>query len=185
MTDLIRLVQWHHQQILDLVDALAGEPGEAPPPAERRARAEQLVREASRHEAAEEQHLWPIVRRVVQSGSELAGTGVDQETTAKHLLHDLRHISPGTVEFDTLVRQVRSEIRTHVTFEESVILPSLRRGARPGDLERLGAAYGKAYRTGPTRPHPHTPPRPGVLKAAAPAMAALDRALDTITRRGR
>ena len=37
----------------------------------------------------------------------------------------------------------------------------------------------------PTRPHPHTPPKPGVLKAAGPAVAAADRLRDKIAGRGR
>jgi hypothetical protein len=36
----------------------------------------------------------------------------------------------------------------------------------------------------PTRPHPHTPPRPGILKAAGPAVGAADRVRDKITGRG-
>jgi hypothetical protein len=37
--------------------------------------------------------------------------------------------------------------------------------------------------TAPTRPHPHTPPSPGVLKTAGPAVAAADRARDAATGR--
>ena len=47
---------------------------------------------------------------------------------------------------------------------------------------RTQIAEGK--KTAPTRPHPHTPPSPGALKAAGPVAAATDRARDAVTGRG-
>jgi len=38
--------------------------------------------------------------------------------------------------------------------------------------------------TAPTRPHPRTPPSPGVLKTAGPVAAAADKARDAVTGRG-
>ena len=55
-----------------------------------------------------------------------------------------------------------------------------RAGERAG-LPEGDQLAGKA--TAPTRPHPHTPPSPGVLKAAGPAEAAADRARDVVTHR--
>ena len=39
-------------------------------------------------------------------------------------------------------------------------------------------------KSAPTRPHPHTPPSPGALKTAGPAVAAADKARDRVTGRG-
>jgi hypothetical protein len=36
----------------------------------------------------------------------------------------------------------------------------------------------------PTRPHPHIPPQPGVLKTAGPAVAAADKVRDELSGRG-
>jgi hypothetical protein len=49
----------------------------------------------------------------------------------------------------------------------------------------LGDSLEQAKKTAPTRPHPHTPASPGVLKTAGPAAAAADRARDAATGRGR
>jgi hypothetical protein len=50
--------------------------------------------------------------------------------------------------------------------------------------EELGRKIADGKRTAPTRPHPHTLPSPGVLKAAGPAVATADKARDAITGRG-
>ncbi len=43
---------------------------------------------------------------------------------------------------------------------------------------------GPTRATAPTRPHPHTPPSPGVLRTAGPVAAAADKARDKVTGRG-
>jgi hypothetical protein len=64
-------------------------------------------------------------------------------------------------------------------------------GCRRADLPtaaaalELGEKLQKAEEKGPTRPHPRTPPSPGVLKTTGPAVAAVDRLCDLIGGRGR
>jgi hypothetical protein len=48
----------------------------------------------------------------------------------------------------------------------------------------LGDSLEQAKKTAPTRPHPHTPASPGVLKTAGPAAGAADRARDAAAGRG-
>jgi hypothetical protein len=58
------------------------------------------------------------------------------------------------------------------------------RAALPADKAfGLGAKLARATQAGPTRPHPHTPPSPAVLKAAGPAVAAVDRLRDAASAR--
>ena len=49
------------------------------------------------------------------------------------------------------------------------------------EAEELGTKIANGKATAPTRPHPHTPSSPGVLKTAGPAVAAADRAMDAMT----
>lgn len=186
MPDLFVLVQEHHNELIALVEDLAHGPERADQPTSlRKKMSERLVMMASRHEAAEEQHLWPAVRRLVDGGDEMAMHAIEQESTAKRLLHDLDRIDAGNVEFDTLVRQVSAEVHDHVTYEEATVMPSLRLRMDPSEAQALGTAYMRAYRLGPTRPHPLTPPQPGLLKSAGAAMAMVDRTRDRLTGRGR
>lgn len=186
MHDLFECLQRDHGRILQIVDTLANGPEEAEQtPPERKKLSDRLVIEASRHEAAEEQYLWPLVRRRLESGEEMARHAIGQESTSKRLLHDLDRISAGNTEFSTLVRQVFAEINDHVTYEESAVLPALRLKMTSEEAERYGELYRRAHRLGPTRPHPLTPPEPAILKVAGIAVATIDRARDAITGRGR
>jgi hemerythrin-like domain-containing protein len=180
------LIEEQHQQILRLLEALVGEPvAGPPPPAERKKVATWLIMEAARHEVAEEQHLWPEVVRLLESGPDLAQRGLQQESTGKRMLHDLDHMQPGNEEFDTLIRQVASELHTHVTYEESVILPGLRLKLSTEEAAEIGSRYQRDHEAGPTRPHPHTPPDPRLLKVTGRGIATVDRARDRVTGRGR
>ena len=115
----------------------------------------------------------------------MAVHALEQESTAKRLLHDLDRITPGNADFAALARQVSAAVHDHVTYEEATVLPSLRLRMSPGEVERLGARYARAHQAGPTRPHPLTPPRRSLLKSAGSAMALVDRTRDVLTRRGR
>jgi hypothetical protein len=59
------------------------------------------------------------------------------------------------------------------------------RATLPADTaDELGRKIADGKNSAPTRPHPHTPPSPGVLKTAGPAVAAADKARDAATGRG-
>jgi hypothetical protein len=53
------------------------------------------------------------------------------------------------------------------------------------ELEEIGKKMAIAKKVTPTRPHPHTPPKPGVLKTAGMAAAAVDKMRDAATGRGK
>lgn len=186
VSDLFVSIQGHHDELIALVDELAhGPEREDRSESQRKKMSDRLVMLASRHESAEEQYLWPAVRDLVEGGAEMALHALEQESTAKRLLHDLDRMSAGNVEFATLVRQVSAEVHDHVTYEEATVLPSLRLRMSDSEVERLGELYDEAHRIGPTRPHALTPPDSKLLKSAGPAIAAVDRARDLLTGRGR
>lgn len=138
----------------------------------------------SRHEAVEEQWLWPAVREL-DGGASLALAGLAQEQTLRNLLHELEHMKAGNAHFTTAVFVAASQIRDHVAYEESQILPKLQLALADEELERLGRRLEAAWHVAPTRPHPKTPADAQVLRSLGPAMAAVDRALDAVTGRGR
>jgi hypothetical protein len=75
--------------------------------------------------------------------------------------------------------------REHIAFEGTQVWPELERALSPEEAEELGDKIAEGKKIAPTRPHPHTPSKPGVLKTAGPAVAAADRVRDTITGRGK
>jgi hypothetical protein len=71
-----------------------------------------------------------------------------------------------------------------VLFEETAVWPGLRTALNTERAAELGIQITQGKKTAPTRPHPRTPPSPGVLKAAGPVAAAADKARDKVTGRG-
>ena len=177
MTDAIELLRYDHDEIRRLLSAL--EDGQAE--AALGGLAAQLVIAESGHEAIEEQYFWPLVRRRVQNGPRLADEAVSQEQDGKRLL-DL--LEKSDLDAD-LLRQVIAASRAHIGFEETQVWPGVRLALSEQELGDLGAQLEQAKRLAPTRPHPHMPCTPEMLKMAAPIAGATDRIRDVLGGRPR
>jgi hypothetical protein len=152
--------------------------------AQRKTMTEQLIIEESKHEALEEMYFWPAVREHHPAGNTLADEATGQEQEAKEVLDKLDKLDAGDPEFDKLLRTFTEAARKHITFEETQVWPGLRSVLPAETAADLGIKIAEGKKTAPTRPHPHTPPSPGVLKTAGPAVAAADKARDRATGRG-
>jgi multidrug efflux pump subunit AcrA (membrane-fusion protein) len=144
---------------------------------------QQLVIEESKHEAVEEMYFWPAVRDALTDGNDLADQAQAQEQEAKAVLDRLDKLDPEDGEFEALLGQFTAAGREHIAFEETAVWPHLREALSAEQAEELGHKLQEAKSTAPTRPHPHTPPSPGVLKTAGPVVAAADRLRDAATGR--
>jgi hemerythrin-like domain-containing protein len=150
----------------------------------RKKMAEQLIIEESKHEAVEEMYFWPAVRERIPGGDQFADTAIGQEQEAKAVLTKLDKLDADHPDFERLLREFIKAGREHIAFEETQVWPALRSALTEQEAVELGDKLTEAKKTAPTRPHPHTPPMPGVLKAAGPAVSAVDRARDAATGRG-
>lgn len=145
---------------------------------------EQLIIQESKHEAAEEMYFWPAVRQRVPGGEQIAQTATEQEQEGKQVLHDLDKLDAHEPEFERLLTKFIGAGREHIGYEESRAWPPLRTALSAQEAAELGDKISEAKKTAPTRPHPNTPPSPGVLKAAGPVAAAADHLRDAATGRG-
>ncbi|MEU9019527.1 hemerythrin domain-containing protein [Actinomadura sp. NPDC048394] len=145
---------------------------------------ERLIIEESKHEAVEEEYFWPTVRELLTEGDRLADRAVEQEQAAKKVLNELIGLDAGEPRFEELLANLITAGRAHIAFEETEVWPALRKVITDERAERLGEKLEQGKKRAPTRPHPNTPPKPGILKAAGPAVAAADRVRDKITGRG-
>jgi hypothetical protein len=150
----------------------------------RKKMAETLVIEESRHEAVEEMYFWPTVRDRLPDGGRLADQATGQEQEAKQVLARLDKSGADDPEFEGLLGQFITAGREHIAFEETRVWPGLRSALTSTEAEELGEKLEQAKKTAPTRPHPGTPPSPGVLKATGPIAAIADKARDAVTGRG-
>jgi hypothetical protein len=116
-----------HDHFDRLVKELAAPPG-APTsvagvgPRRRADLARAIATELQRHEAAEQQHLWPLVREVLPDGDDRAEQARRDEDDAAELVADLVTAEPGDGRFDELVHQLSEALRRHVAFEDDVFL---------------------------------------------------------------
>lgn len=190
MADVFAVLGTDHAEVKDMLAALENSPGNAQGATEavlmaRKEVAEQLVIDSSRHEAAEEQYFWPAVRDLASEGNKLADEAIAQESQAKEVLARIDKLNATDQEFDELISEFIPAARHHIAFEETRVWPSLRQAISPQQAEVLGAKIRKAKDKGPTRPHPHTPASPGVLKAVGPVVAVADKLRDAVGGRGR
>ena len=150
----------------------------------RKKMAETLVIEESKHEAVEEMYFWPAVRDRLPDGGRLADEATGQEQQAKQVLDRLDRTGADDPEFEKLLGQFITAGREHIAFEEARVWPGLRSALTSTEAEELGEKLEQAKKTAPTRPHPGTPPSPGVLKAIGPVVAVADKARDAVIGRG-
>jgi Hemerythrin HHE cation binding domain len=189
MADVFSVLSKDHEEVKGMLAELAKGPTRATGATEdqlalRKKMAEQLVIEESRHEAVEEMYFWPAVREHVADGDRLADEATSQEQEAKHVLDRLDKLDAGEAEFEQLLATFIQAGLEHIAFEETQVWPGMRAALSAQAAEDLGTKLAEGKKTAPTRPHPHTPPSPGVLKTAGPAAAAADKVRDKITGRG-
>ena len=142
---------------------------------------EQLVIEESRHEAVEEMYFWPAVRSHLTDGDGLASQAQDQEQQGKFILDRLDKLAPEDEEFEAQITHFISAGEAHIEFEETAVWPGLLLALTAEETADLGRKLEEAKKTAPTRPHPNTPPSPGLLKTVGAAVAAADWLRDAVT----
>jgi hemerythrin-like domain-containing protein len=190
MADVFNVLSHDHDEVKQMLAELENGPAKAtgatgPQLAERKKLTTRLVIEESKHEAVEEEYFWPIVRKMLPDGDQLADEATSQEQEGKVVLDKLDKLDASDREFEELLAKFIALGRDHITYEEMRVWPGLRGALSAEDANELGDKLMKGKDIAPTRPHPNTPPRPGILKAVGPVAAAADRMRDAMTGRGR
>jgi hypothetical protein len=101
------------------------------------------------------------------------------------VLQELDKLEVGDPKFEALVSQTIADAREHIAYEEREVWPIVQQRMAQSELDELGEKMTTAKKAAPTRPHPHTPPKRGVLKTASVAAAAVDKMRDTAAGRGK
>jgi hypothetical protein len=189
MSDVFDVLKHDHEEVKAMLTQLeAGPTGLAGATEaqlrERKKLTEQVIIEESKHEAVEEQYFWPAVRDQGPEGDRVAEQALRQEQNAKQVLAELDKLEPADEHFEALLTGFIKDAREHISFEETQAWPLLRAGITAEAARELGEQLTDAKKSAPTRPHPHTPPNAGVLKAAGPVAAAADKLRDAATGRG-
>ncbi len=189
MADVFTVLAQDHEEVKGMLTELEKGPTHATGASQdqlalRKKMTEQLIIEESKHEALEEMYFWPVVRDHLPNGDALADRATGQEQDAKEVLAQLDKLDATDGEFEKLLAKFIVDAREHIEFEEMQVWPGMRTALNSERAAELGTQIAEGKKTAPTRPHPHTPPSPGVLKAAGPVVAAADKARDAVTGRG-
>lgn len=184
--DALLLLAREHDELRRDVEALmAFEPGGPHEKSDLRAAVQRAVSAASMHEAAEEEHFWPVVRRRLPEGEGLAETGRTHELELKRILQALDSRRPGDIDFEDLLQDLRRMLEDHVAFEEGHVWPRLDSAMTEQERLEMGGRLGRAEELAPTRPHPSEFADPSKHPMISRGVALLDRGVDRVAARGR
>jgi hemerythrin-like domain-containing protein len=149
MPDVFRVLRADHAEIKRMLLALEKCPGLPEGAgktllAVRHEVARRLVMYSSRHEAAEEEFFWPVVRDRLSNGNSLAVEAAAQERQAREVLARLTELEPDDEDFDQLIAGLLLAVREHIEYEETRIWPGLRAALSQAEAQDLGRKVRKA-----------------------------------------
>ncbi|WP_030255086.1 hemerythrin domain-containing protein [Streptomyces violens] len=180
--DVIEELTTDHREVTELFQQIESS---TPGSDERKRLADHLTIELVRHSVAEEQHLYPAVRKHLPEGNALADKEIADHGRVEELLKNLEKTDAEHPDFNHLVVKLRSEVTEHVRDEEGRLFPQLKDACPQEELDALGEKIRSAKKSAPTRPHPKSPTTPPANKLLAPGAGLVDRARDFVTGRGK
>jgi hypothetical protein len=175
--DAIQLIRRDHQQVDQLLRAF--ERVEREGDGRRKVQlVRDVIRELSVHSAAEEEFLYPALRRAGMEGYVLSA--LEEHHVMKLTLSELDGMSPRHPRFGAKFHVLAENFRMHVAEEERDLLPRIRRALDARQLRELGLSLARAKEVAPTRPHPAAPDTPPGVFMSGGMAATYDRARDAL-----
>jgi hemerythrin superfamily protein len=182
--DVIDILTEDHREAEELFQELEGLMAEGAVNLERRRTVvDRVTIELVRHAVAEEVLVYPVVKDKVSE--EEAERAKREHAEAEETMKRLERLDPEDPTFDTEIRKLMSDIRTHVAEEEGEMFPHMREVMSREELVSLGRKVEAFKKVAPTRPHPAVPNDPGARLAAGPAASLFDRLRDLASGRGK
>jgi len=97
-----------------------------------------LVAALVRHAIAEEEYVYPAVRRQVSGGERIADRGLAQHAQLEETMQQLADFRAATAGYWRLLAALTAEVRRHVRYDETELFPKLRASCTRSDLGWLG-----------------------------------------------
>ncbi|ORA37652.1 hemerythrin domain-containing protein [Mycobacterium aquaticum] len=177
--DLVDMIITDHRE----VDEVFKEIESSATPSKRRELVEHVIAELVRHSVGEEEYLYPIARRVLPTGDDVANRKLKEHTDAEWVMKRLEASHMDDAQFGELITKLIADVRRHFEEEEREVLPAVRDACSEADLRHLGEKFEHSRRLAPTRPHPSAPNRAPLNKILAPGEGLIDRLRDALTHR--
>src|SRR3954462_15040154 len=122
MPDVIELLEHDHRE----VEEMFAEFDRATDPKERRTIADKIIIELVRHSEAEEQAVYPAMKKALPDGEQLVEHEISEHSEAEEVMKKLDGMDPENPEFGVLMTQLMTAIRHHVQEEEGDAFPRFR-----------------------------------------------------------
>ena len=177
--DVLAILAEEHRQLSDLYSLLAAA-ASGGTDARLAELTSVLTATLTRHLSAEEQYLYPTVRRALPDGEHLARVEINADEAIQHALRRLVAGPPSDVRG---LEEVGPALRLHIRRGENQLFPRLRETLTATELIRLGNRVEVAEESAPTRPHPGTPYAPPWNKVVDPFVGVVDKVRDAAVRR--
>jgi hemerythrin superfamily protein len=181
MPDVIELLETDHRE----VEQMFAEYEQASDPQERRTLADKIIIELVKHSEAEEQAVYPAMRKALPDGDKLVEHEISEHSEAERLMKQLDGMDPQNPEFGVLMTQLMTAIRHHVQEEEGEAFPVFRQHVSKDELDKLASTVENLKKIVPTHPHPAAPDHPPFNALLGPGAGLLDRVRDMLTGRGK
>ena len=139
MSGVVTLIKEDHQQLEAVFKKL-----ESAEPAEIDGLLRQVARLLIPHSKAEEQVVYPAIKRIVPSEGSDVDDGLAEHQHVEETLTQLLASDPEDPGVDGLIAAMIGEVRHHVEEEEEQILPALAEAASNQQLSELGREFTEA-----------------------------------------
>jgi hemerythrin superfamily protein len=140
---------------------------------------EELVRLLAVHETAEEEVVYPSLRRSDPAVSSAIDLRVTEEERAKADLANLEGMTVEAEDFAAAFAFFRRDVESHTEAEEASIFPALS-GQDDDELVRIGKLLRLAESVAPTHLHPDEPSADTANIVLGPFVAVADRVRDAL-----
>jgi len=136
-SDAISMIKNDHRVLEKLFDRVQSGDGD------RRALVEEIATRLTAHSHAEEQQVYPAIKKAAPDEADEVDHGYEEHAEADELLKKaVRAVD--SPDFGETFTQFVEAVKHHVEEEESQVLPALRQATDAKTLEQLGAAFEQA-----------------------------------------
>ncbi|MDP9796718.1 hemerythrin superfamily protein [Catenuloplanes nepalensis] len=132
--DAVEAIKQDHQRMEGVFARLEAGGGD------RRALLSEVENRLEAHSLAEEQEVYPAIKKAAPDEADEVDHGYDEHAEAESLLHKAQSMVDSP-DFDDALREFLEAVRHHVNEEESELLPALAEAVDDAELERLGEAF--------------------------------------------
>lgn len=172
--DVVTMIRTQHETIRELFNEV-----DTAPPDGRRDSFEELVRLLAVHETAEEEVVYPVVRKANEDAPGIVEQRTAEEDAAKKALADLEGKDLQSAEFATAFAKFRRDVERHAAREEQLVLPLLEQND-PESLLTMGKVFAVAEKMAPTHAHRMAPESALGNMLVGPFVAMVDKVRDAI-----